>query len=102
MPDAADLPFTFLRDLMDDAEPWVDPIVDDVTDEQHVAARAAMLDATANVLAAMRELIQTAEDMVRLRRDRLTDAAPDADAPRAPSSSPPANGHRRQRIDFTD
>jgi len=99
MPDAADLPFTFLRDLMDDADPWVDPTVDGTTDEQHVAARAAMLDATANVLAAMRELIQTAEDMVRLRRERLTDATDDP--PRAPSP-PPANGHRRQRIDFTD
>jgi hypothetical protein len=100
MPDAADLPFTFLRDLFDDAEQWVEPGVgDDTGDEQLVAARAAMLDATANVLAAMRELIQTAEDMVRLRRDRLTDV--EAEAPATPPS-PPANGHRRQRIDFAD
>ena len=99
MPDATDLPFTFLRDLIDDADPWVDPTVEDATDEQHAAARAAMLDATANVLAAMRELIQTAEDMVRLRRERLSDTV--TDAPR-PSAAPPANGHRRERIDFTD
>jgi hypothetical protein len=58
-----------------------------------------MLDATANVLAAMRELIQTAEDVVRLRRERLTEA--DA-APPAPPSGAAANGHKRQRIDFTD
>ncbi len=72
MPDATDLPFRFLRDLFDDADPWVDPEVEDVADdEQFVAARAAMLDATANVLASVRELIQSAEDMVRLRRERL-------------------------------
>ena len=57
-----------------------------------------MLDATANVLAAMRELLQAAEDMVRLRRDRLTDV--DVAAPPAPSD-PAANGPHRQRIDFT-
>jgi hypothetical protein len=102
MPDATDLPFRVLRDLFDDAGPWVDPEVDDVADEQFVAARAAMLDATANVLASMRELIQSAEDMVRIRRERLTDADPASDAPPASPAAPQANGHGRQRIDFTD
>ena len=60
-----------------------------------------MLDATANVLAAIRELHPAAEDMVRLRRDRLTEADADATALR-PRRHPAANGHRRQRIDFTD
>ena len=73
MSDAADLPFTFLRDLFDDAEPWSEPSDPHTADEPYVASRAAMLDATANVLAAMRELLQATEDMVRLRRDRLTD-----------------------------
>ena len=99
MPDASDLPFTFLRDLFDDAEPMGEPTAADAADEQHVAARAAMLDATANVLAAMRELLQSAEDMVRLRRERLTDV--DAEPP-APPPGPAANGRPRQRIDFTD
>jgi hypothetical protein len=98
MSDAADLPFTFLRDLFDDAEPWSEPSDSEPADEPYVASRAAMLDATANVLAAMRELLQATEDMVRLRRDRLTDA--DAETPASPSASA-ANGHPRQRIDFT-
>ena len=99
MSDAADLPFTFLRDLFDDADPWVEPEAADAVDEPYVASRAAMLDATANVLAAMRELLQAAEDMARLRRDRLTDGEPnDSAGPRGPV----ANGHRRQRIVFTD
>ena len=99
MPDAPDFPFTFLRDLFDGVETPGDPASGDAGDDQFVAAHAAMLDATANVLAAMRELIQSAEDMVRLRRDRLTDV--DAEPPVSPSA-PPANGHRRHRIDFTD
>jgi len=99
MPDAPDFPFTYLRDLFDGVEAPGDPASGDSHDDQFVAARAAMLDATADVLAAMRELIQSAEDMVRLRRDRLTDA--DGEAP-VSQSAPPANGHRRHRIDFTD
>jgi hypothetical protein len=98
MSDDPDLPFTFLRDLFDDAERPGEPAAADAADEQHVASRAAMLDATANVLAAMREFLQTAEDMVRLRRERLTDA--DA-GPQAPPAAPTANGNARQRIDFT-
>jgi hypothetical protein len=103
MPDATDLPFRFLRDIFDGADPWVDPEVDDVAhDEQFVAARAAMLDATANVLAAMRELVQSAEDMVRLRRERLIEPDADDAADAASTSAREANGRRRQRIDFTD
>ena len=100
MSDAADLPFTFLRDLFDDADPWVEPDETDAADDPYVASRAAMLDATANVLAAMRELLQATEDMVRLRRDRLTEAEPKT--PAAPPGPAAANGRRRQRIDFTD
>jgi hypothetical protein len=97
--DAADLPFTFLRDLFDDADPWVEPDETDAAAEPYVASRAAMLDATANVLAAMRELLQATEEMVRLRRDRLVDG--DA-GPAAPPSGTTANGHRREHIVFTD
>ena len=97
--DAADLPFAFLRDLFDDADPWVEPEATDAADEPYVASRVAMLDATANVLAAMREFFQTAEDVVRLRRDRLVDG--DARAA-APPPGPTANGHGRERIVFTD
>ena len=57
------------------------------------SARAAALDATANLLAALRQLLQATEDMVRLRRDRLIEEP----APRAPRE----HQRGRERVDHT-
>jgi hypothetical protein len=98
MRDSMDAPLAFVRDLLDSAD-------DDepsparssrAADPAMVASRAAMLDATANVLGALRELLQAGEDMVRLRRDRLT-----TEAEEPPPPTPLRRERPRERVDFT-
>ena len=88
-----DVPFAFLRDLLDlDEEPPAGA-TGRPADPALSSARAAALDATANLLAALRQLLQATEDMVRLRRDRLIEEP----APRAAREH-----HRgRERVDLT-
>jgi hypothetical protein len=59
-------------------------------------SKAALLDATADVLAALRRLLEATEEMVRVRRDRLIGEQEE------PSVSAPAPAqHRRERVDIT-
>jgi hypothetical protein len=95
MRDAMDAPLAFVRDLLESAEDD-EPRPARVADPAMVASRAAMLDATANVLGALRELLQAGEDMVRLRRDRLT-----TDAEEPPPPTPLRRERPRERVDFT-
>jgi hypothetical protein len=88
-----DVPFAFLEDLLDGTEEPTAPAPGRPTDAALSSSKAAVLDATVNVLAAVRQLLQATEDMVRLRRDRLTEP-PEAPAPR--------EQHRgRERVDLT-
>jgi hypothetical protein len=88
-----DVPFAFLRDLLDLAEEPPAGATGRPADAAVTSARAAALDATANLLAALRQLLQATEDMVRLRRDRLIEEP----APRAPREQ----RRGRERVDLT-
>ncbi len=101
MPEAADLPFAFLRDLLarddtgdDEARAETTSIRPEATNE---SAKAAMLDATVGVLAALRQLLQAAEDLVRERRDRMGTSAATDPPPSSPSPAQPG----RERLDLT-
>ena len=98
MRDAMDTPLAFVRDLLDaaDDDESREPRPARAPDPAMVASRAAMLDATANVLGAVRELLQAGEDMLRLRRDRLT-----TDAEEPPPPTPLRRERPRERVDFT-
>jgi hypothetical protein len=88
-----DVPFAFLEDLLDAAEEPTAHATGRPTDPALSSSKAAVLDATANVLAAVRQLLQATEDMVRLRRDRLT---------QEPAPPAPRERHRgRERVDLT-
>jgi hypothetical protein len=87
------VPFAFLQDLLDLAEEPPAGATAHPADPAGSGSRAAVLDATANVLAALRQLLQATEDMVRLRRDRLIEE---------PASPAPREQHRgRERVDLT-
>jgi hypothetical protein len=88
-----DVPFAFLQDLLDLAEEPPACATGRPADPALSSSRAAALDATANVLAALRQLLQATEDMVRLRRDRLIEE---------PAPPAPWEQHRgRERVDLT-
>jgi len=93
MRDDHDVPFAFLEDLLDGAEEPTAHATRRPTDPALAGSKAAVLDATANVLAAVRQLLQATEDMVRLRRDRLTEQP----TPPAPREQP----RGRERVDLT-
>jgi len=93
MRDAGDVPFAFLHDVLGAAE---EPDEGERTRSPDAAlsgSKAAILEATADVLASLRKLLQATEDLVRLRRDRLLDE------PEAPQ--PPREQRRRERVDLT-
>ena len=96
MPEASDLPFAFLRDMLaQGGEPDDDAGEGPRSDPATESGKAALLDATVGVLAALRQLLQAAEDIVRVRRDRLGSDAPDASPPRSSSQS------GRERLDLS-
>ena len=95
MRDAMDAPLAFVRDLLESADED-EPRAARSADPAMAASRAAMLDATANVLGALRDLLQAGEDMVRLRRERLN-----IDAEEPPPPTPLRPERPRERVDFT-
>jgi hypothetical protein len=97
VPEAADLPFAFLRDMLAQSDTRMSDEAGSSlpTDAATEAAKTAMLDATVNILAGLRQLLQAAEDMVRLRRDRVASTSPEA--PQSPTDAP----HGRERLDLT-
>jgi len=91
-----DVPFAFLEELLDGADEPSAYATARPADPALSSSKAAVLDATADVLAAVRRLLQVTEDMVRLRRDRLTEE------PAPPASRAPREQHRgRERVDLT-
>jgi hypothetical protein len=96
MPERSEVPFAFLQDLLDLAGEPDDAGPLGPTDIALSGTKAAMLDATADVLAALRRLLEATEEMVRVRRDRLIG---EQEEPAVPSSGRPQ--HRRERVDIT-
>ena len=96
MRERADVPFAFLQGLLDLAtEP------DDVgplgpTDVALAGSKAAMLDATADVLAALRRLLEATEEAVRVRRDRLIGEQEECSV-----SEPVSEPRGRERVHIT-
>ena len=93
MPERPDVPFAYLQDVLGGAEEPGEGENIGSPDAALSGSKAAMLDATANVLAALRQLLQATEDMVRVRRDRLIE---DPEVP-----APPREQHGRERVDLT-
>jgi len=88
-----DVPFAFLKDLLDLADEPPTCATGRPADPALSSSRIAVLDATANVLAGLRQLLQATEDMVRLRRDHLVEE---------PAPPAPREQHRgRERVDLT-
>jgi len=96
MRERRDVPFAFLQDLLDLADDPDDGSPLGPTDVALSGSKAAMLDATADVLAALRRLLEATEEMVRVRRDRLIGEAGEADVRSSESAQP-----RRERVDIT-
>jgi len=93
MHERREVPFVFLNDLLDRADESSEPAQDRPLDEELMGSKAAVLDATANVIGALRQLLQATEDMVRLRRERLTQ--------KPPPPPPRAEHHGRERVDIS-
>jgi hypothetical protein len=91
-----DVPFAFLQDLLDLANEPDDAAPIGPTDVALSGSKAAMLDATADVLAALRRLLEATEEMVRVRRDRLIG---EQQEPSVSASAP--EQRRRERVDIT-
>jgi hypothetical protein len=94
MRNGSEPPFAFMRDLL--ATEPDEPETRLAVDAQTAGSKAAVLDATVNVLAALRQLLQATEDMVRLRRDRLLEVRDDPPVTRRAPEQP-----RRERVDLT-
>jgi len=93
MRERRDLPFVFLHDLLDHEDEPSEHARSGAPDEELTGSKAAVLDATANVLGALRQLLKATEDMVRLRRERLI-AKPAPPRPRV-------EHHGRERVDIS-
>jgi hypothetical protein len=96
MRERADVPFAFLQDLLDLATEPDDAGPLGPTDVALAGSKAAMLDATADVLAALRRLLEATEEAVRVRRDRLIGEQEEASV-----SAPESEQSRRERVDIT-
>jgi hypothetical protein len=96
MRERGDVPFAFLQELLDLATEPDDTGPLGPADVALSGSKAAMLDATADVLAALRRLLEATEEMVRVRRDRLIG---ESEPPVVPSSG--SVQHRRERVDIT-
>jgi hypothetical protein len=96
MRERPDVPFAFLQDLLDDEDEPYTRAPGDAADPALSGSKAAVLDATANVLAALRQWLQVTEDMVRLRRDRLIEENEEPPVP-----APPQEHRGRERVDLT-
>lgn len=93
MRERPDVPFAFLHEVLGATEEPDEGTSTRSPDAALSGSKAAILDATANVLASLRQLLQATEDMVRLRRDRLIEE------PTAPE--PPRDQRTRERVDLT-